>query len=721
MGLFNSPLPPPGSRAVLSARYSDSHQNPLSAEDQLEVLRADCQRHGWEIVGEFKDEAKTGKVVGSRTGYIEAMAMVEADLVDVLCVYHLDRLGRNSRELHDANNRLKDHDAVIYTHDRGVMSRLEFALYAEIAQMESERIGDRTTRGRRAAAQRGRIMGDIPYGYRAVADVDENGEPRLNSRGQQIRRVEIDPEAARIVLRANLDFQAGRSPHQIAVALTAEGVPTPEGGPLWHPMTIMGTTRSQCGLLRNPMYVGKVIHGKVKTERDERTGKVKKRRGDLADRIEHDMPWLRIVPQEVWDDNQEKLSGRPPSKLRDRRRPSYLLSGLAKCGVCGASFVQVTMKMGCSARHLKACTNSRRVKREDLERAVLDGLVQRLSQPAAITWFIPEYLRERGPAVGEAEDRYERAVKRRAEVAREIDNLIQQVRTGAKGYAAQLLNDNLEVLGAEKDRVEREVAAGPAQAAETLTNEILVTRMDALFNDLGDALQGDERDAARARDIIRSLITKVTITPFDTKGAKPDGRGTGAVTVHVEGEVSRLVDQAMLNRKIMHGRGASDMHDLPIASFRFYVDLDRSLSVEQEGLWRDVALISRMLDDAEWPVLFQEMVAAMNDRGRDADREEVEIDETRARIALAQFRRSKWARAVRLGGTHGWVWSERPLSDDQWRARYQVRDEFRAPMAVIRLSAPEASVMELGANLEPLEVRYARLDAESALLGRPTE
>ena len=32
--------------------------------------------------------------------------------------------------------------------------------------------------------------------------------------------------------------------------------------------------------------------------------------------------------------------------------------------------------------------------------------------------------------VGEAEDRYERAVKRRAEVAREIDNLIQQVRTG---------------------------------------------------------------------------------------------------------------------------------------------------------------------------------------------------------------------------------------------------------------------------------------------------
>lgn len=149
------------------------------------------------------------------------------------------------------------------------------------------------------------------------------------------------------------------------------------------------------GLLRNPMLIGQIIHGKVTTEYDEKTGRVKKMRGDVAKRIEHDAPWLRIVPQEVWDRNQERLSKRPPSKLRDRRRPSYLLSGLVKCGVCGGPFNQIAVKMGCTTHRMKACSNGRRVKREDLERVVFEGLTARLAQPHIIQWFIPEYVRER--------------------------------------------------------------------------------------------------------------------------------------------------------------------------------------------------------------------------------------------------------------------------------------------------------------------------------------
>jgi DNA invertase Pin-like site-specific DNA recombinase len=721
MAMFNSPLPPPLARAINLGRFSASQQNPLSADDQLDVLREDCQRYGWEVIAEYKDEAKSGLKATNRTGYIEALAAIEEGRADVLCVASLDRLGRNSRELHDANNRLKDANAVIYTHDRGVMSRFEFALYAEMAQMESERLGERTTRGRRAAAERGRVMGDIPYGYRAVVEHDDAGNVRLNSRGHQIRRVEIDPERAQVVRRVHLDYQAGRSAQQIAVALTAEGVPPPEAGRLWQPMTIMGDRRAMTGLLRNPMYVGKVIHGKMKTERDDRTGHIRRRVADVADRIEHDMPWLRIVPQEVWDQNQERLSELRKPSLRDHRRPKYLLTGLVKCGVCGASFVQVSSRMACTARQLKACSNSRRVKREDLERCVLDGLVGRLAQPSVISWFIPEYLRERGPAMNEADDRHHRAVQRRDEAEREIANIIQQVKAGAQGYAAKLLNENLETLGAEKERLEREVAAGPSQMVGALSANVIVDRMHALFENLGEALQGDERDAARARDIVRSLITKVSVTPTDSTGTSYDGRATGAVTVHVEGEVGRLVDQAMLDRKIMHRRGASLMHGLPVASFRFYVDLDRNMSADQEGLWRDAAVISRMLDDADWPIPFQEMVEAINDRGRPTDRQEAEVDERRAKVALAQFRRREWVRAVRLGSSHGWVWMERHLSDDQWRARYEARDLFDPPIAIIRLSAPEADMVELGANLEPLDLRYARLDAQTALNGRPAE
>ena len=419
------------------------------------------------------------------------------------------------------------------------------------------------------------------------------------------------------------------------------------------------------------------------------------------------MPWLRIVPQEVWDRNQERLAKRPPSKLVDRRRPTYVLSGLVKCGVCGGPFVQVAAKMGCAARHVQACSNGRRVKREDLERVVFEGLTQRLVQPQIVQWFIPEYLRERGPANSDADERHQSAVARLALVGREIDNVISQVKAGAGGYAAQLLNENLETLGAEKDRLAREVRVGPPPKSAPLTADCLTERIHALLQSLGTALQGDERDATRARDTLRSLITEVKVTPFDADGRRPDGRGAGAVRVEIEGEVSRLVDHAMLDRKIMHGRGASDVHGLPIATFRFYVDLDRTVSPEQEGLWRDAAVLGRLLDDADWPVTFAEMIAALNDRDRKTTALEDEVDETRARIALAQFRRDGWVRSVRLGRTdRGWVWDERDISDDEWRERYEQRvhavpvlgDGIHATgtIGIVRLSGPEAHVITIG-------------------------
>ena len=137
----------------------------------------------------------------------------------------------------------------------------------------------------------------------------------LNSRGVRIHRLEVDPVTGKVVLRANLEFHAGKSPHRIAATFTSEGIPTPEGGPIWHPNTIIGTARSMTGLLRNPIIVGKVVHGKVSTTYNERTGRVQRRQGNIADRIEHDAPHLRIGPQEIWDDNQERLARKAPSKL----------------------------------------------------------------------------------------------------------------------------------------------------------------------------------------------------------------------------------------------------------------------------------------------------------------------------------------------------------------------------------------------------------------------
>src|SRR5438105_2076576 len=85
--MWDRPMPPKGSRALLLGRYSSNLQNPLSADDQIRVCREDCVREGWEVVGEYKDEAKSGRAVKNRTGYLEAMAVAEAGLADVICVF----------------------------------------------------------------------------------------------------------------------------------------------------------------------------------------------------------------------------------------------------------------------------------------------------------------------------------------------------------------------------------------------------------------------------------------------------------------------------------------------------------------------------------------------------------------------------------------------------------------------------------------------------------
>lgn len=696
---------------ALLGRYSANRQNPLSADDQIDVLLKDSERFEWDVAIIAKDEAKSGRSIKNRTGYLDVMAAAAAGEIDVIAVHHLDRLGRNARELIDARNRLEDANVVIYTHNRGVMSRLEFTMFAEVAEYESTTLAERTGRGRIAAAERGKFMGSAPYGYELVEELGPDKKPIVNSRGVPIRKIVLNAETSRVVLRVNLDFDAGLSPHQIAVALTREGVPTPEGGSVWHPNTIIGVQRSMSGLLRNPIIVGRYIHGKVKNERDPKTGEIKKRKGDAADMIEHDRPDLRIVPQDVWDRNQERLAARPASTLRDKRRPTYPLSGLVKCAVCGGPFVQVSTTMGCSAYRLKACTNNRRVRRLDLEKAVLDGLTQRMAQADVISWFIPQYLLERGPATDAAADRRARAVQKIRELNDEIETIREQMRLKPGPHARKILNDDLETLAASKAQFEREVARPAPPPPAELTPDFVMKRFHALLDDLGAALQGDERDAARAREIIRSLITSVKVEPFAGYGGRPDGKGNKAVRIYIEGEIGRLVDRATLEKKIMHVRGAEDVHDLPIATFWFYVDLFPPQTPEEQQLWQDVALIGRMLDDADWPILFREMVAAMNDRDREPDEVELEADVTRARIALAQYRRGKWVRSIHLGEgqNRGWVWADRLLKDHEWRVRYNRRISgtpnvtgdaetgvtVSAPVGVIRLGSPEAGVVQI--------------------------
>ena len=709
--MLNTPMPPRGANALLLGRYSSEHQNPLSADDQIAACVEVCEKFGWTVRGTYKDEAKSGRSVAKRSGYLAMMAAAEQGPVDVIVATSLDRIGRNARELHDARDRLLDANAVIYTLDRGVMDRMQFAIFAELAQFESEKIATRVSFGHRAAAKRGKVMGDVAYGYRAAMDPDGN------------RRVEIDPPTAAIVLRINQDYAAGLSPVKIAAALTAEGVPTPEGLAVWSPNTILGTRRSGNGLLRNPLHDGRIVFGKTKVRLDPKTGRFIKRKAAKEELVETDAPWLRILPEELWrqvqdlllqraftwdkrqgdeeaDPDSPKVSSDEPTLTPPHmnRRPTYLLTGLTKCGVCGGAFALTTAKLGCVNLRVGACDNSRRVEREDLERVVLEGLKGRLAQAHIISWFLPEYLQEAERAAQEGAGKATLQRAHLEEVEREIANLLKQARAGAEGYAAKLLNDNLASLGLKQERLARELRVARPAPPPPLDADAATGKLHALLDDLGAALQGDERDATRARDIIRTFIHRIVVTPIAPEG-RPDGRGCGPVRITVEGAISTLVDHALLDRKILHSRSTGAVHNPPTLGFRYYVDLDRRLSLAQEGVYADQAVLARRLEETEVPLRRQDLLAALyDDPGRDPgrDSDDTALLERRLDFALRALRRSQWVRSVGQGTEASWVWNGRDLSDEDWLDRFRRPAAFPPPLRAVRVSPPQAHVVVIG-------------------------
>ncbi|WP_204310882.1 recombinase family protein, partial [Escherichia coli] len=64
----------------------------------------------------------------------------------------------------------------------------------------------------------------------------------------------------------------GETPREIAKALNAERIPAPRGG-VWMANTIAGNVGRGGGLLRNPIYEGRIEWGRARMVLDPKTGR----------------------------------------------------------------------------------------------------------------------------------------------------------------------------------------------------------------------------------------------------------------------------------------------------------------------------------------------------------------------------------------------------------------------------------------------------------------
>jgi DNA invertase Pin-like site-specific DNA recombinase len=343
-------------RAGVYVRISqDVLETGLGVERQSKDCRALAKRKGWTVVEEFRDNdvsASRGKV---RPAYTDLMTKLQAGHLDALVVWDVDRLTRTPRELEDVVDLAEKRGLQLASVGGEIdlatpQGRLTARIKGSAARHEVEQLSRRVKAKHAELAERGASVGPIAYGWQRERSFDQSGR-------QTGYRDVLHPEQAAVLREAAAAVLAGDSLASICRRLNDRGVPAPKSK-AWS-LTILRSL-----LLRERNACRRVHQGRVVGMGD----------------------WDRLFD----DETQERLRAilRDPSRRTSRDNSiKYLLTGIAKCGVCGTPLRVLPDKNRATLRYI--CNGGWHVSRSlpALDAFVSDILIARLSQPDALALF----------------------------------------------------------------------------------------------------------------------------------------------------------------------------------------------------------------------------------------------------------------------------------------------------------------------------------------------
>lgn len=446
-------------RAAIYTRVSrDLTGKGAAVARQEEDCRALAAARSMDVAVVFNDNDLSAYSGTPRPGYQALLAAIESSEVDIVLVWHTDRLYRRMQDLEEYISVCQARAVPTLAVQAGPLDlatpsgRMIARTLGSVAQYESEQKAERQKRANFQRAMQGRHASTTRiFGY----ELD----------GLHLREDEASAVAA--AYRSVLD---GASLAAICRRLNSAGLRTSKKGNLWD-----STVLSQ--LLRSPRYAGfRVYHGVILTGADG--GPI---RGE----------WPPIVDDETWHAAQVILTD--PSR-KWKHPPQQLLSGVARCAVCGATIHSGGTRNGrrryrCSAKAGHAYREA-----EPIDRFVEDVVVAYLSRPEIATTLAP------------TEDRDEAA-----EILRELASVQQRSDGLVKAFTDGLVSQQQLQEGQTRlDNQRQELQSRLPTPRGTLLRRLLVAPD---VPDLWSSLDTDER-----RQVIRELLD-IEIIPARTKEA----------------------------------------------------------------------------------------------------------------------------------------------------------------------------------------------------------
>lgn len=518
-------------RAVIYARYSSDLQREESIEDQVRLCRQRAANEGWDVNHTYSDRALSGSS-RFRPAYQDLLNDARARKFDIVVAEALDRLSRDQEDVANLFKTLTFAGIRLITLAEGEISELHVGLKGTMNALFLKDLAAKTHRGMSGRVKNKRAASGLSYGYAIKREFDTKGEP---IRGGRV----INSEEAKVVTRIFSEFSTGTSPRAIAKRLNSEGVMGPGGRP-WQDTTIRGHAARGTGVLRNELYIGRMVWNRQHFMKDPATGKRQARMNPLADWIIEDVPELRIIDETLWQSVNGRLNdlaaspsatGLRKSQFWLNKRPKHILSGIAVCGCCHHPLAAVGKNYLRCARADRngLCTNTRGIRRPILEDIVLKALQQNLMHPDLVAEFIRAFQEEMNKERITIAAEQQFTIRRLAEISRHYDGLITAI---AEGLRADGLQQRLSSLEAEKMKLEAALKR-PTDGIVQLHPQ-LASGYRRRVAALRESLETEET-RPEALEIIRNLIDRVVVHPHDD----------GSFEIELEGEIANMVDIAL--------------------------------------------------------------------------------------------------------------------------------------------------------------------------------
>lgn len=466
------PAPQPTvARAVLYLRQSTYREESISLQLQEEAGRAHCHKHGYTVVQVLADPGISGRT-WKRPAVQQAMSMLEAGQAEVIVLWRWSRLSRSRRDWALAADRADlaggRIESATEPNDATAAGRFARGVMTELAAFESERIGEQW---KETHARRRKLglpaEGGPRYGY---TKVDGHYQPDEHA------------DTLAEMYRRHLD---GEGFTRIARTLNTAGERTTRGN-LWQRITVTQILDSGFG-------AGKIIQRPTPGSRPSQC-------------VYHQGEHSAVITADEWAAYLAQRASAPdPPKVIE---PRHMLSGLIRCGDCGAPMHvgnQRLVDYKCSGKATGKTAHGMTITRVLVERVVtewvfaLAGDIDRLAAAQAETVKMKV---------------------RRIDTAQTIDNRIRRLEQRLAFVTVQWADGEMlkqayditaATIGAELDSLR----ARRQTAQRTAPRHTDVARVAVHLTKQWDALTVLEK-----RNTLRQLIHRIDIV-------KPSRPGTG--------------------------------------------------------------------------------------------------------------------------------------------------------------------------------------------------